>query len=161
MTDRTMTADRVLDLIEIYGREPGGWPEAERDGALALIAAQPERFAEALAQAAMLDGLLAREVLPEPSAALSARILDAAPRQAARRAGQPGSLWAAVRDAVFPQGARWPVGAALASLAMGTLGGYAYAQTLAAPYDEAEAAYLAAFGGDTGSDWLITEESAL
>jgi len=57
---------------------------------------------------------------------------------------------------LFPQGVRWPAGAALASLVMGLVGGYAYAST-GIGYDQADSAYYAAFGFDNGAEWVSLE----
>ena len=148
-----MTTERVFELIDAYGAEPGGWPEDEREAAMALLASDPETFAAALDAARALDALLLNESLPEPSLDLSDAILDAAPQAPeAPRKGILDGLW----SVLFPQGARWPAGAALASLMMGLVGGYAYAST-GAGYDQAEDAYYAAFGFDTNEDWMSLE----
>jgi len=153
MTRSGLTVERVLDLIEAYGAEPGAWPEHERGAAQAVIDAQPETFAASLNNARVLDTALAREIVPEPVSDLAAAILKHAPTAPATRAN--GLVW--LRAIVFPQGTRWPASAALASLAMGIAGGYAYASTGALPYDQADAAYYAAFGYDTDTDWVSAE----
>ncbi len=152
MTVTEMTNDRVIELIEAYGAEPMTWPEEERDLAKARIAADPEIFAEALAEARSLDHLLAREEIAEPSSALTDTILANAPKASRARQGLLGGL----SSLLFPQGARWPAGAALASLAMGLVGGYAYAST-GIGYDQADSAYYSAFGFDSGENWLSLE----
>lgn len=152
MTDMTISTERVLELIEAYGAEPGAWPEDERAAASMLIAESPDLFASTLADARALDALLLNEAVPEPSAALSEAILAAAPtaKPEQQRSGfRLSSL-------LFPQGARWPAGAALASLLMGLVGGYSYAST-GAGYDQADVAYYAAFGIDGGDDWVLAE----
>lgn len=153
MTDMSLTVERVLELIDAYGAEPGAWPEDERAAATALIAAQPDTFAAALHAARALDASLAAETLPLPSLALSEAILAQAP------AGRPAqnSWLGQVTRLIFPQGARWPAGAALASLVMGLVGGYAYAAT-GPGYDQADAAFYTAFGFDTNEDWMSLEE---
>jgi len=152
MTVNGMTEDRVLELIEAYGAEPMGWPEDERDAARALLEANPEAFAEALTVARALDEALAIDVAPEPPAQLADAILAAAPRAPRANAGLLGGLSAIL----FPQGVRWPAGAALASLVMGLVGGYAYAST-GIGYDQADSAYYAAFGFDNGAEWISLE----
>lgn len=153
MTEYHITVERVLDLIAAYGAAPGAWPEHERAAATALIAAQPEAFASALAAARTLDAALQTEHLPAPSPSLSDNILAHAP------IGRPAQLgWVdRLTRLIFPQGTRWPAGAALASLVMGLVGGYAYAAT-GIGYDQAEAAYYTAFGYDTNEDWMSLEE---
>jgi hypothetical protein len=71
-----MTLERLAQLLDAYGGEPARWPEAERQGALQLIAADPE--AAALHRAALeLDGALDLHVLPEVAdARLRARVLE-------------------------------------------------------------------------------------
>ena len=61
-----MTEDRLIELIEAWGADPSAYPEADRAAARALLAAHPQRFAEALAEARALDAALARmpEILP-------------------------------------------------------------------------------------------------
>ncbi|MFN7055821.1 hypothetical protein [Hyphomonas sp.] len=75
-----ITEARLLELIECWGADTLSWPEAERASAEALLAAHPDRFANALAAARALDA--AFDALPEavPSAALTEAILAAAPR---------------------------------------------------------------------------------
>jgi len=152
MTDVTVTTDRVLELIEMYGAETGAWPDAEREAAAALLTASPDLFTAALADARALDQLLLNEQLPEPSLALSEAILASAPKPVPVRKNAFGGLFALI----FPQGVRWPAGAALASLLMGLVGGYSYAST-GIGYDQADAAYYATFGVDSGEDWLVAE----
>ena len=143
-----MTHERLLELIAAYGAEPMGWPDSERDAARALLDADPQAFEQALAEARAIDAALTRSAIPEPSAALADWVLAAAPSAPRQRAGWRQGLSAIV----FPQGARWPAGAALASLVMGLVGGYAYAST-GIGYDQAETAYYAAFGLDGGEAW--------
>lgn len=152
MTVTVINDARVLELIEAYGAEPMGWPEDERDAARARLAAHPEAFAEALALARALDAALALDPVPEPSAQLTETILAAAPSAPRARAG----LFAGLSALLFPQGLRWPAGAALASLVMGLVGGYAYAAT-GIGYDQADSVYYAAFGFDNGAEWVSLE----
>lgn len=152
MTDQSMTPDRVIELIEAYGAETGAWPEDERGAAIQLLTTQPSLFEAALEAARALDALLASEPVAEPSAALSAAILAQAPAPRTAKNGPFGQLSAIL----FPQGVRWPAGAAIASLFMGLVGGYAYAST-GVGYDQADAAYYAAFGYDTSEDWMSLE----
>lgn len=152
MTREKITFERAIELIEAFGAEPGGWPEEEREAASALIAAEPDRFAEVLAEARALDQLLLNEALPEPSADLAASILASAPNAAP----ESKSVLGALSSLVFPRGVRWPAGAALASLVMGLVGGYAYAAGDVG-YDQADAVYYAAFGVDSDESWLSLE----
>lgn len=154
MGQNAISVERVLEIIAAYGAQPFAWPEDERDAAEALIEAEPARFADAIAAARMLDEALASEQILDPSPMLAEKILSAAPIKAQTRAG-----WLAdVRRALFPQGVRWPAGAALASLAMGLVGGYAYAST-GAVYDEADQALYTAFGYDAETSWTVEDVS--
>jgi hypothetical protein len=80
-----MTLDRLAAILDAYGADPARWPDAEREGARALL----ERSVEARARcdaAAALDALLDRAPSSQPSPALAGRILAQAPqaRQASR-----------------------------------------------------------------------------
>lgn len=152
MTSETMTVERVLELIEAYGAEPGGWPEGERDAASALVARDPDQFGSALSDARALDQYLLSEAPPEPNMDLAAAILAEAPKATIEQ----NSIFGAFSGIVFPRGIRWPAGAALASLLMGLVGGYAYASGGVGD-DQADAAYYAAFGVDSNESWLSLE----
>jgi len=152
MTRAGMTVERVFELIAAYGSAPESWPEGERAAALAMVEAQSDVFAPALAQARVLDAALQDEPEIAPAADLVARILADAPVRpvpARAKANWLGRL----KDLLLPQGTRWPAGATLASLAIGLVGGYAYASA----YDQADQAYYTAFGYDAGVSWLGEE----
>ena len=89
----------------------------------------------------------------ERSALRGHPVSGAARTEPFQQAGLFGGL--SVSD-LFPQGVRWPAGAALASLLMGLVGGYAYAST-GIGYDQADSAYYAAFGIDSAIDWVSLE----
>ena len=114
-----MTNERLLELIEAYGAEPGGWPQDECEAAEALLAANPAVFEPALAEARALDAVFGRDVLPDAPAGLAERILAGAPRAADRSEG----LLSRLGRLIAPNGLRWPAGAALASLMMGLKAG--------------------------------------
>ncbi|MEM1148112.1 MAG: hypothetical protein AAGH49_10000 [Pseudomonadota bacterium] len=152
MTVEPISIDRVLELIETYGSASEAWPEHERAAAISCLTAHPERFEAALVEARMLDDALGARIDPEPSAALAEHILAAAPK----RPAAPAGIWRKLAQHVFPQGARWPVGAALTSLLMGLVGGYAYAST-GAGYDQVDSAYYAAFGFENTEIWIEAE----
>lgn len=153
MTQPDITPERVLELIEAFGGEPGGWPEDEREAAIERIASDPDTYEDALQAARALDSVLLREDVPEPSLALAEKILADAP--IAKRSKRP-NLISGLAGMIFPQGVRWPAGAALASLSMGLVGGYAYAST-GIGIDQADSAYIAAFGLDGEEAWLVAE----
>ncbi|WP_242077982.1 hypothetical protein [Brevundimonas diminuta] len=92
-----MKAERLHELADAYGADLRRWPASERAFAESLIAADPSLKA-VLDQAAALDALLDAAPRPVPSAALTARILAAAPR-AKNRLGKAiwylGAGWAA------------------------------------------------------------------
>ncbi|SDQ49010.1 hypothetical protein [Brevundimonas sp. 374] len=74
-----MKAERLHELADAYGADLRRWPASERAFAESLIAADPSLKA-VLDEAAALDALLDAAPRPVPSAALTARILAAAPR---------------------------------------------------------------------------------
>jgi len=78
----TMTVERFADLAEIYGGDVARWPEAEREVARALLAAEPVRLEVVLADAARLDRLLDLAPAQSADAALLGRLIAAAPRPA-------------------------------------------------------------------------------
>ncbi len=151
MTRADITVERVFELIAAYGSAPESWPEGERAAASAMVAAQPDVFAPALTQARALDDALQGEPEIAPAADLAARILASAPAPAPARA--KASWLGRLKDLILPQTTRWPAGATLASLAIGLVGGYAYASA----YDQADQAYYTAFGYDAGVSWLGEE----
>lgn len=83
----TMSLERFAELTEIYGGDIARWPEAERETARALLAAEPTRLEAALADAARLDRLLDLAPAQSADAALLGRLITAAPQpaSAARR----------------------------------------------------------------------------
>jgi len=152
MTD--FSKDRVFDLIAAYGAEPGGWPAEEREAAKAMIAADPEHFADALTGARAVDAALLSERVPEPSAELADRILAAAPR--ARREAGGAESWLSW---LLPN-RQWPAGATLASLMIGLVSGYAYAgNSSEVSVDSSDAVYVSLFGEAAEIDWLEEDGS--
>ena len=94
-----MKAERLHELADAYGADLRRWPASERAFAESLLAADPSLKA-VLDEAATLDALLNAAPAPVPSAALTARILAAAPKRKARsRLGRAvwylGAGWAA------------------------------------------------------------------
>lgn len=94
-----MKAERLHELADAYGADLRRWPASERAFAESLLAADPSLKA-VLDEAATLDALLNAAPAPVPSAALTARILVAAPKRKARgRLGKAvwylGAGWAA------------------------------------------------------------------
>ncbi|VXA99284.1 hypothetical protein [Brevundimonas sp. G8] len=94
-----MKAERLHELAGAYGADLRRWPASERAFAESLLAADPSLKA-VLDEAATLDALLNAVPAPVPSAALTARILAAAPKRKARgRLGKAvwylGAGWAA------------------------------------------------------------------
>ena len=79
MTSNTMTLDRLRAIVDAYGGDPVRWPAAERAAGEALLA----RSAAAqtlIAAAADLDAALDSVSALQPTPAMRARILAAAPR---------------------------------------------------------------------------------
>ena len=155
MKKTEMTDDRVFELLEAYGAHTMAWPEDERDAAEAHMSAHPERFAEALATAHMLDAAFEAAPMPDPEPSLAARILDDAPRERATSRG----VLTRLKGLVMPNGRRWPASAALASLGMGLFAGYtASASSLPATYEaEAENVVYGALGYDQFEAYLPEE----
>ena len=94
-----MKAERLHELADAYGADLRRWPASERAFAESLLAADPSLKA-VLDEAATLDALLNAASAPVPSAALTARILAAAPKRKAHgRLGRAvwylGAGWAA------------------------------------------------------------------
>lgn len=141
-----MTEDRLIELIEAWGADPSGFPEADRTAAKALLAARPERFAAAISGARALDAALAR--MPEilPSAALTEALIASAPK------ARPvtGSLR-------LPKFAPWAPASGFAALAAGLIMGVMVAPAASAANDaeEVEAVIEHALGYDLA---VFTEE---
>jgi hypothetical protein len=143
-----MTEDRLFELIEIWGADPEAFPEPERAGAKALLAAHPQRFAAALAEARALDAAFAQ--LPEilPSAALTEALIASAPKPARLQAG-----WR------LPKFAPWAPASGFAALAAGLFMGLMIAPTASAASDtdDVQALLEQAIGYDPAA---LTEEIA-
>jgi hypothetical protein len=86
-----MTPERFRALLDSCGADLRRWPEAERDGACALLASDPAGLRAAHAEAALLDRDLDACELAAPGAALIDRITGAA--GAAARTGRARSWW--------------------------------------------------------------------
>lgn len=111
----TMTVERFADLAEIYGGDVARWPEAEREIARALLAAEPVRLEAVLADATRLDRLLDLAPAQSADAALLGRLIAAAPRPASTV-----QRWLAGAGAALGLGV-----AALAGVAVGVMIGQA------------------------------------
>ena len=137
-----MTDERIFELIEAYGADPEGFPEAERAGAMQRMSAAPALFAAALDEARRLDGALARLPDVTVSSALRAALLADAPKPE-KAASRSASGLRRFLPAWIPAGA-------LASLAMGILIGVNVsvpsAVATASADDEADAVMYAALG---------------
>ena len=80
---------RVRQLAESFGGDPARWPEADRLGAEAWIAAHPAEARQLLDDARSLDRLLFAWEAPRPTEGVTTRVQSAAPvqvRQSLRRA---------------------------------------------------------------------------
>lgn len=115
MMDR-ITPKRVREIIEAYGAEPGRWPEAERDAALAAVRERPE-LASLLREAQELDGMLDGFAPPLPRT----KAADLAGRIAAIPQPAPIRRAAALATAPWRQWFAWPK---LAGLAVAGLIGF-------------------------------------
>ncbi|WP_313001753.1 hypothetical protein [Brevundimonas sp.] len=89
----TMTYERFDYLADAYGGDLRRWPEAEREAARALVAADP-RTAALLREADGLDALLDAAPRPAPSHALREAVIASAAGAGlkARRRGAIGPL---------------------------------------------------------------------
>lgn len=89
----TMTYERFDYLADAYGGDLRRWPEAEREAARALVAADP-RTAALLREADGLDALLDAAPRPTPSHALREAVIASAAGAGlkARRRGAIGPL---------------------------------------------------------------------
>lgn len=136
MSGQMITDERVLALIEAYGADPDMFPEAERAAAKSRMAEHPGRFADAVAAARDLDGILAG--LPDITTPASLRdaLISSAPKTKPARA----SRWK------LPV---WIPAGALASLTVGLFAGMSVAQPITTQDEQAEAAVYAALGFDT------------
>jgi len=141
-----MTEDRLIELIEVWGADLSGFPEAERNAAKALLAARPERFAAAIAGARALDAALARipETLPSP--ALTEALVASAPKRKAAAGGLR-----------LPKFAPWAPASGFAALAAGLFMGVMVAPGASASSDleEVESVIEHALGYDPAA---FTEE---
>lgn len=139
---KTMSDDRVLELIEAYGADPDLWPEDERAAARARLDASPDLFADALASAREIDAMICEADMALPSDALMERLLADIPQ-----AVPAGANWLErVRGLIAPPGQIWPIGAALASLVLGAMIGLNVSAPVTATLDEDEAIVYAALG---------------
>lgn len=116
-----ISADRVLELIGIYGSDPSAWPEDERVQAQRLIKADPDFFSKALEKAQSLDSELSKIDVPNVPLGLTDAILANAPDSATVPTKKHFLRF------FFPQEFQLPVGAALASLCVGAVTSYSYA----------------------------------
>tara|TARA_R110000764_G_scaffold20424_4_gene52607 strand:+ start:26554 stop:26997 length:444 start_codon:yes stop_codon:yes gene_type:complete len=136
---KMMTDARLIALIEAWGADVHAFPETERDAAAALLSAEPQRFAPHLTAAREMDILLGAMPEAAPSAALTAALIDSAPK--------PKSL----RRSWFAALPRWPAAGALASLAIGLAIGLGTAQPVTGDTSEdaVDTLVYAALGFDT------------
>jgi|CXWL01.1.fsa_nt_gi hypothetical protein len=107
-----MDRERFAQILDAYGADAKRWPDAERAAAQAFIAAHPADASALLGEARALDGVLdATREASAPNPALASRIMNGAPRKAARASA-------------FGRGADWALAAcALLSVAIGYGGG--------------------------------------
>lgn len=143
-----MTEDRLIELIESWGADPDAFPETERAGAKALLAAQPLRFAAILAEARALDAAFAQLPDIHPSAALTGALIASAPK-----AARAGAAWR------LPKFAPWAPASGFAALAAGLFMGLmvAPAANAASDTDEVQALLEQALGYDPAA---LSEEIA-
>ncbi|MBA3068152.1 MAG: hypothetical protein FP825_06715 [Hyphomonas sp.] len=143
-----MIEDRLFELIETWGADPDAYPEAERAGAKALLAAHPQRFAPALADARALDAAFDRLPGILPSAALTAALIASAPK--------PAGAGFRLR---LPKFSAWAPASGLAALTAGVFMGImvAPAASAASDTDDVQALLEQALGYDPAA---LSEEIA-
>lgn len=107
----TMDLERFEHLAGAYGADLRRWPEAEREAARLLLAADP-RAGLVLGEADVLDALLSAAPRPAPSHVLRERIIADA---AGARLGRTRRLWGPI---AWASGAGWAA-AACAGVAFG------------------------------------------
>jgi hypothetical protein len=145
-----VSLERFAVLVESYGASPESWPEDEREGALRLL----DQSTEAVRmhqEAQALDLWLDAAPDVEPSAALQARVLDAAPKPEATWSER----WSRVIATVWPFGPTWQPATALAAAAvLGlTFGLAAPEQTEVSSEGEMVVAEVMLDTGDLGEFW--------
>ena len=101
-----MKAERLHELADAYGADLRRWPASERAFAESLIAADPSLKA-VLVEAAAVDALLDAAPTLAPSAALTTRVLAAAPKAESPKSKPRGRLG----RAVWYLGAGWAAAA--------------------------------------------------
>lgn len=107
----TMNLERFEHLADAYGADLRRWPEAEREAARRLLAADP-RAGRVLDAADVLDAFLDKAPRPAPSYALRERVIADA---AGARLGRGRGLWGPF---AWMSGAGWAA-AACAGVAFG------------------------------------------
>lgn len=127
-----MDETRFRVLAEAYGGDLQGWPAAEQAAARAFLEGSEAQARTILAEARMLDGLLAGAGAIEPPAGLEAAILAAAP-------------------GAQPSAPRWAGLAAALALMVGAGAGW-FAAPGSDPYDDA--IFADAFGALDSVDSL-------
>jgi len=141
-----MTPDRLLTLIDAYGADPLSWPEDERASAVALLDAEPERFAAALADARALDVSFAAAPPIDSPPGLASRIIASAPQPSELA---QTSLLDRLKSWLLPDGQVWPAAVTAASMLIGVMIGYgAIGADTSAPTSEADQAFYAALDTD-------------
>lgn len=123
--EMTTSRERLIEIIDAYGADPGRWPANERDEALKRLqadAAAPD-VAAAMERAGELDGWLETIPVSEASPGLRRRVLEASEQP------QALDLLARLIQWLFPAGIEshtwiWrPALAAMLPLMVGFLGG--------------------------------------
>jgi len=86
-----MDKNKFLEYIDIYGADPGAWPEDVRPSAEAALASSPE-LAFILGEELRFEALLSASAVKEPSPGLEARIISAAGAKSRPSEEGPGFL---------------------------------------------------------------------
>lgn len=113
----TMNADRLIQLVEIYGADRRRWPDAEREAARALIASDAAGAERLLFHARQTDAALDASPTPTVSAALRDRVIASAVAAGL----SPGKARAAWDRLLVLFGAGWAAAACAGVVAGATL----------------------------------------
>jgi hypothetical protein len=154
-----MTPDRFRTIVDAYGADARHWPADERAAALAWADAHQDEARALLSASAQLDAWLAADAPPQPDAALTRRIIAAAPASASTLT--PRGL--APRPSRAPHTGVWWSGAAFigAGLAGALAGAFVVSFALlagspppgASPAAASDAPSLATSFDGTTADW--------
>lgn len=127
-----MTDERLIEILAAYGATSRNWPVDERFEAEALLNDHPDRFADALTEAQLMDTQLGALPAVDLPNGLIESILEAAPIEESRSQTVPFGF---SRKRIQ----LWASGFATACLALGLALGYSIPAENGFDYDPSEA----------------------